>query len=755
MNGRLGVRIGGAFAIAACAILVACGGGGGGGVTPASQTPTPAPTGPAPQSTTAALSSQSTTAVNFGAVSSNGANVITGADLTLPLTSVDTKGTVSVSASALNNAPAPSARIVHLNAQALGVPTTPIVYFGLSVADSATIYAAPAVKLTGVTITQQCYLVVYDPTNPSAGWNGIAGPATPSHGTVNLSAISLMQPFTLKAGQTYIFAVVTSQSVVPTPSTAPTATATGTGSPLPAVTTAPQNAGWTPYQVAHALQFPVMSGYGGAGQTIAIVGDANPSLNDIQTFLSAFQISRRGSFSIVNIDGGPDGSGAIAGDDGEATLDVEVALSLAPDANVLFYAIPNTDNSSFLAAESYVLTDPNKPSVLSESFGGCEAQSNLQDDQLFSQGAANRISYTASSGDEGNECFTGTDGAGNPTYTPGPNNPASDPYVMGVGGNENANGSRTGLGSLTSQTVWNDSYLSGPGASGGGVSTLFKLPSYQNGLAGIANSTWRNVPDISMPAEGVAIFFQGSWQQFGGTSWGAPEAAALIAEINQYCGGTGAPANTVAPLYTAFAANAASFLDITANNNQFGNSNPFYRSQVGYDNTSGLGIPYGTKVAQQLCPSHAWTVRSAAMARSVARESYGVARDTELANAVNLARVRDLGQRSADSQSNVSLVLRNTSTVAQDEQSVIAVLQTAGFHIVHTYGSHLLIEASAPASTINSYFRTSLHDVGQGRYGTRYANATSMTLPAVIAPYVKGVVADNLITRHRMSYRIR
>lgn len=754
MNGRLGVRIGGAIAVATCALLVACGGGGGGGgITPASPTPTPLPT-TSPQSTSASLNSSSTTLVNFGSVSSNGTKVISSAAVTLPMASPDATGTIAVSANAPNGAPTPSARIVHFKRQTLGVPTTPIVYFALNLSTSTTIYSSPAVQLTGVTVTQPCYLVVYDPADPSAGWNGLAGPATPVGGTVTIRAASLMQPIALRAGQTYIFAIVTSQSTVPTPSPGPTATATGTGSPLPAITAAPHDAGWTPYQVAQALQLPVMSGYSGAGQTIAIIGDANPLLSDIHTYLSAFQINRRGSFNIINIDGGPDGSGAINGDDGEATLDVETVLALAPDANVLFYAIPNTDNASFLAGENYVLTDPNKPSVLSESFGGCESPSNQNDDVYFKAGAGQGISFTASSGDEGNECYTGTDPAGNPTFTPGPNNPASDPYVIGVGGNENADAQQTGLGSLTSQTVWNDSYLSGPGASGGGVSSLFGLPSYQSGLAGIASSSQRNVPDISMPSEGVAIVFGGGWHQFGGTSWGAPEAAALIAELNQYCGGVGAPTNTVAPFYTAFRRSASAFLDVNVGNNRFGSSTPYYQAVNGYDDASGLGVPLGMPMLAQMCPTHAWQSRTVAT-QSLTRESYGAARDTALANAIDVRRIGDLGERSAISQSTVSLVLRNTSTVSQDEQTVIASLKAAGFRIVRTYASHMLIEASAPAATVNGYFGTSLHDVSQGRFGTRYANVTSTTIPAAIAPYVRGVVADNLITRRRMSHRIR
>ncbi len=205
--------------------------------------------------------------------------------------------------------------------------------------------------------------------------------------------------------------------------------------------------------------------------------------------------------------------------------------------------------------------------------------------------------------------------------------------------------------------------------------------------------------------------------------------------------------------YTARSRNSSAFVDVTSGNNQFGTSTRYYTAVAGYDDATGLGLPLGMPAAQALCPSHIWSYM--ARSQSMALEAYGASRNTDLNNAANLRGMSDLGARSSDAQTDVWIALRNTPTVSQDEQTVITELKNAGFQITQTFASNLLIQAKAPASTISSYFNTTLHDVSEGRYGTRYANATSMTVPAAIAPYVRAVVADNVIRRHRLSYRIR
>jgi len=93
---------------------------------------------------------------------------------------------------------------------------------------------------------------------------------------------------------------------------------------------------------------------------------------------------------------------------------------------------------------------------------------------------------------------------------------------------------------IVSETVWNDQ--SGGGATGGGVSNVFPLPSWQDGF-GVPTPTvqsgGRGVPDVSGNADpntGYNILVDGENAVFGGTSAVAPLWAALVARINQSIG---------------------------------------------------------------------------------------------------------------------------------------------------------------------------------------------------------------------------
>lgn len=761
MNGRVGVRIGSLMAAAACALLVACGGGGGGGggITPSSATPTPLPTTSTSSSASGVASATASTGLVFPGTVGTGSTAISSGSVTIPQVSNGAGATIAgiMTVAAPSSASAPQARMVRArNGTALGIAST-LAYFQLTFNLGVTIGTSPTIAATfagALNPSDNYYLLFYDPTSTIAtGWTSL-GAATISNGnTLTFGPATLASAITLQKKQPYYFAFAsTGTNSIQTP--APSASITpGVDATLPPITAiAGGRGGWTPYQVATALQMPVIDKYNGAGQTIVVVGDATPNPPDVSTYLTAVGLSSRpgGAMQIVKVAGGANGAGGMNGDDGEATLDVETVMGLAPGAKVEFYSMPDLSETSFLAAEEQIFVDPNTPKVMSISFGGCEDPNTvMQDDANFKQGVTTLgVAYTASSGDQGNECYNG----GTPQYAVGANSPASDPYVIGVGGNENVNAAQTANDSLTSTAVWNDGYLSGAGAGGGGVSGSFPIPSYQSGLAGVASTSSRNVPDISMPSEGVAIY-QAGWQIFGGTSWSAPEAAALIAQLNEYCGGT--PANSVATWYTAFArSKGAAFIDVISGNNQFGGTTPYYRAAAGYDNASGLGLPLGDQVAANMCRSRTWAARVAAQSMMVGRESYAQAVDTDLHNAVGVRAFGDLGARSVVENTDVTLVLRDTATVAQDMQTVTAALRSAGFTVAPLVNGGTLLRASAPAAVVNAYFHTALHDVSQGSYGVRYANISSTTVPAAIAPYVRGVVANNLILRHRMSHRI-
>src|SRR5262249_44703887 len=118
--------------------------------------------------------------------------------------------------------------------------------------------------------------------------------------------------------------------------------------------------------------------------------------------------------------------------------------------------------------------------------------------------------------------------------------PASNPWVTACGGTSlNAPDKHT----IQDETVWNDGAQGG--ATGGGGSTRFDPPSYQNRLqVTLSNNTTtpltkRGVPDISGDADpetGYDVLVDGQRFPIGGTSAVAPLYAGLVALLNQELG---------------------------------------------------------------------------------------------------------------------------------------------------------------------------------------------------------------------------
>ncbi len=504
---------------------------------------------------------------------------------------------------------------------------------------------------------------------------------------------------------------------------------------------------WGPWSVANAFRFPVQSGFAGSGQTIAIVIDATPVQADIDAFLAYFHIVRTGTITFRAVAGGgaPDTSTG-----GEATLDTEEIAGIAPGANVVVYDIPDLSDPHILAAYNAILAD-GTAKIVNLSFGGCEyAGSKTVANPIFNSMNAAGIAVSVAAGDTGNDCYQ--DGT---TFPFGPQSPATDPNVIGVGGTATSPSTDT----ILSSAIWNDC----PGStfgdnclSGGGVSAFFATPSYQVGLGG-ATQTGRNVPDISLPGSNAAIRLAAQWYVVGGTSYSAPLNAGLLAEVYQYCNTTSIP-NSVRMFYDTFAATGyASFSDVTAGNDLYINSpGPSYTAAVGYDNVGGIGQPYGMAVAQHICPGRSLiplnaSVRTSATVSQLPAEarSYDNLRDLR-----NVRGLTDMGDRSASAPTQVSILLRATATIHSDETSVVSRLREAGFSITQQYSNAMLVEAEAPASTVARYFGTSLHDYMQAGRGTRFANVTTLTIPAAIAAYVQGIVSDDLVTASHGPLRL-
>jgi kumamolisin len=341
---------------------------------------------------------------------------------------------------------------------------------------------------------------------------------------------------------------------------------------------------FNPTDLAGIYQFP--TGVTGAGETIGIIelggGFSQP---DLDAYFSQLGVSPAPSVTAISVDGGnnqPTGDPSSA--DGEVELDIEVAGSIAPEANQKVFFGPNT-TQGFLDAISQAVHDPNV-TLISISWGQAESEWTQQAlttyDQMFQDAAALGKTVFVAAGDNGSSDGV-TDGQNHVDF------PASSPFVVACGGTT----LQASNGQITSETVWNEQ-ASGNGATGGGVSNSFALPSYQqtsNVPPATTSTGGRGVPDVAADADpetGYNVLIDGQNTVIGGTSAVAPLYAGLFALINQtLVAQTKERAGLVQPvLYT----NGQAFQDITQGNNGAFAAGP------GWDATTGLGSPNGQQI---------------------------------------------------------------------------------------------------------------------------------------------------------------
>ncbi len=293
----------------------------------------------------------------------------------------------------------------------------------------------------------------------------------------------------------------------------------------------------------------------------------------------------------VSVDGAQNQpTGDPNGPDTEVALDIEVAGAVAPGATIVVYFAPNTDAGFLDAINQAAMDNVNKPSVISISWGGPEstwtAQSLQSYDSALQSAAALGVTVCVACGDNGSSDGV-SDGSDHVDF------PASSPYSLACGGTSlQLSGSN-----ISSEVVWSDG-ASG-GATGGGVSETFPLPSYQS-KANVppsvsTNFKGRGVPDVAGdadPATGYQVESDGSSFTVGGTSAVAPLWAGLIALFNQ---SLSMPVGYLNPnLYQSVATTSGTFNDITTGNNGD------YSAGPGWDACTGWGSPIGTGIEAAL-----------------------------------------------------------------------------------------------------------------------------------------------------------
>jgi subtilase family serine protease len=237
----------------------------------------------------------------------------------------------------------------------------------------------------------------------------------------------------------------------------------------------------------------------------------------------------------------------------ETTLDVEWAHVIAPGANILLVVTPVAETEGvtgfpeIVQAENFVI-DHNLGDVISQSFGATEQtfpnkSSLLNLRSAFINARRHHVTVLGSSGDNGATdakldlscCFPFRVNSW----------PSSDPLVTSIGGTQlhlDAAGNR-----LSPDSVWNDSCdvsaTACIGAGGGGVSSVFPRPGFQDDVERVVNGH-RGTPDVSLSAAvdgGVIVYFTfirptSPWHIFGGTSASSPMFSGVVAIADQAAG---------------------------------------------------------------------------------------------------------------------------------------------------------------------------------------------------------------------------
>jgi len=325
----------------------------------------------------------------------------------------------------------------------------------------------------------------------------------------------------------------------------------------------------------------------GVGQTLGVVAFSSFLQSDISNYGQAFHLPTATIQSIL-VDGGPVVTG---GSTVETTLDIELQLALAQGATVLVYEAPN-NTTNILDCYTKIASD-NQAKSISTSWGVNESSLSASflaaENTIFQQMAAQGQSMFAAAGDFG----AYDDGS-----TLSVEDPASQPWVTGVGSTDLTTSSRTYVSeSAVGHPLQSPAGLGG----GGGISSIWGIPSYQIGAIStdsLGSNTMRNVPDVSiygaLNTGGYSIYVNGRWSNYGGSSAAVSLWAGLGSMVNQMRGGQTNPIGFLNPaIYQlGMGANYQTYFHDVSNHT----TNLYFPAVTGYDLATGWGSPKGTQL---------------------------------------------------------------------------------------------------------------------------------------------------------------
>lgn len=464
------------------------------------------------------------------------------------------------------------------------------------------------------------------------------------------------------------------------------------------------NGGLTPSDIKTAYNLSNVA-LNGSGRTLALYELDGYTGSDITAYEDNFGLPH---VPLLNILVGQ-ADGSAGGGAGEVTLDIELMTALAPGVSKILVYEGRNGTTDQVDTYNRIATD-NLAKEVSTSWGLAELLVDPTDiateNNIFKQMAVQGQTIYAASADSG----AYTDGT-----TLSVDDPASQPYMVGVGGTFL---NLTGPGGFyVSERAWGDPQGAGPSnphgsGSGGGVSALWPIPDYQAGVNGVASKTQRNVPDVSLdsdPNTGYAIYFQGGWTIYGGTSCAAPLWAAFTALVNQkrasYAELDLGFANPIIYQIAGSSDYATAFHDIAD-----GSTNLFYATKPGYDNATGWGTFNGANLLNFMAPPPNLVGNSVVSLKFLPNPAFAGHKVTATITINNPAPTGGLTINLA-SNDPVTLPVPPTVLVPAGATSVDFTLTPASV----TSNKIVTVTASTPSSSVNS-------------------NLTVNAVPAVILP---------------------
>jgi uncharacterized protein YjbI with pentapeptide repeats len=348
---------------------------------------------------------------------------------------------------------------------------------------------------------------------------------------------------------------------------------------------------FTVAELARLYDFP--AGVDGHGQAIAAIEFGGRYRDaDLDAYFARAKVKKPNIYS-VPVDGKKDSPGD-PDDDAQVELDIEVAGTVAPGADIVVYFSDSTTKGWVDAIRAVTHDTTHRPSVLLIGWGAAEgssdwAQAQMQqvNEQLHLAAKAG-ITVVVAAGDDGSKTQM-TDGRAHANF------PASSPWVLAVGGTR----LRAAGNSIASEVVWND----GPGgATGGGVSDYFPRPDWQSQVQVPARANGklgRGIPDVAANASaltGYQVLLNGQIAVVGGTSAVTPLWAGLIALLNQSLGRNIGYLNPV--LYQRIGP-AGVLHGIVSGDNSYGGVKG-YSAGTGWNACTGWGTPDGKKLLEAL-----------------------------------------------------------------------------------------------------------------------------------------------------------